>query len=95
MPSPNPGETRADFILRSMADPETNKIYPDQRERFEFSASQWINRNKELDMDNDMLFKTAYIEKGSLNTEERTIIGYASTSTVDRQNQVILNDACQ
>ena len=92
MPSPNTGEKRSDFILRCMADTETNRTYPDQRQRFAFCASQWVNRNKEIKMSDEItIYKTGYIQKGSIDKEERTIVGYASTTMVDRHNEVILS----
>lgn len=92
MIKPNKQENRADFINRSMANELMNDKYSDNRERLVASAKQWANREKQMDS-NETMYKTAYIQKGSLNVEERTIIGYASTSMVDRHNEVILKDS--
>ena len=46
MPSPNPQETRDEFIQRCMGDGEANRDFPERDQRFAFCNSQWERRMK-------------------------------------------------
>ncbi len=46
MPEPHPNEKKDAFISRCIGDPESNKTFPDQKQRIAFCYSQWDRKNK-------------------------------------------------
>jgi signal peptide peptidase SppA len=65
MPEPRKGEQKDEFISRCMGDSESNKTFPDQKQRAAFCYSQWDRKNKKKSMKNDiqiLLMDKRYIE---------------------------------
>ena len=72
MPTPNPGESRDDFINRCMGDAEANASFPDAPQRFQFCRSQWDRR--------DQVTLAGKVLK--LNEDQRLVYGWASVTEV-------------
>lgn len=54
MPRPNKDESREDFLHRYMADAESVRSYPDDKQRFAVAASLWESRNELLEASNNL-----------------------------------------
>lgn len=46
MPSPKKGESKKKFLQRCMGDPESNKDFPDQKQRYAVCNSFWDQKKK-------------------------------------------------
>lgn len=43
--TPNPGESREDFISRFMADPKMRAEFPNEKQRYAVAIDAWIDKN--------------------------------------------------
>lgn len=48
MPKPGKKESKKDYISRCMGDEETNKKYPDQKQRYAVCNSLWDQKKKNV-----------------------------------------------
>jgi len=78
MPSPNPKESKEEYIKRFMSSEEANKSHPDEKQRLAVAHSMWEKHNKEHKMKETIVLFNVVKTKEQEQSKIYTFIG-AST----------------
>ncbi len=73
LPSPSKNEKQSDFISRCMGNTESNKNFPDQKQRAAVCYSQWKKKKKKSKATQEDIVQFAELSNLSLEESEKTL----------------------